>query len=457
MLSRLWTPIRHGIAAKLYLLTTISLAALAVLATVSIHFANETKLAAGRLYQEGVLGVQKVAELEVLFEQHRALIQAAPAELDRGHLHKSQQSVELLNSRIAQNLAGLNPPNERFLSQILAQVPALTESGDRVLKLADNFAQDQALEVSQGSYSQAANIIERVLKDWNQQQSTAMNREVAGLTTAAEDLNWWVIIAALTAFVLIGPVTLWAMRRIMGRLGKITTVIHRLCNNELTIDVPFTKSLDETGDIARSIEVFKNNAIALGQAHLQLDIALNNMSQGLCFFDGMQRLVVSNNSYSEIYGIAPDRIHPGMTLKKIVGLRFEAGSHPAMSKKEYLNWRQTLIVSDEPSDTITELKNGRIIRIRHRPMAAHGWVATHEDITEQRRREASFRLLFDSNPVAMVVYDRETFRYLAVNDAAVAQYGYSREQFLTMTVPDIRATQDESFKAFLRALPESQE
>lgn len=457
MLARLWTLIQHRIAAKLYLLTIISLAALAVLATVSIHFANQTESAAGRLYQEGVIGVRHVTQLEVLFEQHRALIKAAPAELDRVQLHKSRQSVELLNSRIATILTERSPWNDRFLSQIETEVPALTESGYRVLRLAENFAQDEALAVSQGSYSIAAQIIAGVLKDWNQEQIGAVDREITGLTTAAQDLNWWVIAAALTAFVLIGPVTLWAMHRIMSRLGKITAVMHRLCNNELTVEVPFTKSLDEMGDIARSIDVFKNNATALGQTHVQLDIALNNMSQGLCFFDGARRLIVCNNSYSEIYGIAPGRIRPGTTLEEIVGLRFEAGSSPATNKEEYLTWRQTLIEADKPSDTITELKNGRAIRIRHQPMADHGWVATHEDITEQRRREASFRLLFDSNPVAMVVYDRETFRYLAANDAAVAQYGYSREKFLTMTVPDIRATQDESFKAFLRALPDSQD
>jgi len=55
-----------------------------------------------------------------------------------------------------------------------------------------------------------------------------------------------------------------------------------------------------------------------------------------------------------------------------------------------------------------------------------------------RRREASFRMMFDNHPQPMWVWDHETFRYLAVNDAAVAHYGYSREQFLGMTVLDLR-------------------
>ena len=59
-------------------------------------------------------------------------------------------------------------------------------------------------------------------------------------------------------------------------------------------------------------------------------------------------------------------------------------------------------------------------------------------IADLRQREASFRLLFQSNPVPMWVFDRKSLRFLSVNDAAVALYGYDREQFQSMTVLDIR-------------------
>src|SRR4029453_6148024 len=59
-----------------------------------------------------------------------------------------------------------------------------------------------------------------------------------------------------------------------------------------------------------------------------------------------------------------------------------------------------------------------------------------------RESEEQYRLLFESNPHAMWVYDLETLRFLAVNDAAVDHYGYSREEFLTMTIRGIRPTGD---------------
>lgn len=62
---------------------------------------------------------------------------------------------------------------------------------------------------------------------------------------------------------------------------------------------------------------------------------------------------------------------------------------------------------------------------------------TISDVTALKRREASFRLLFDNNPMPMWVFDAETTGFLSVNDAAVQHYGYSRETFLGMKLRQI--------------------
>ena len=68
------------------------------------------------------------------------------------------------------------------------------------------------------------------------------------------------------------------------------------------------------------------------------------------------------------------------------------------------------------------------------------------DITERQRveqalseSEEQYRLLFQLNPQPMWIYDRGTLGFMAVNDAALHHYGYSREEFLAMTIKDIRA------------------
>jgi two-component system, cell cycle sensor histidine kinase and response regulator CckA len=71
------------------------------------------------------------------------------------------------------------------------------------------------------------------------------------------------------------------------------------------------------------------------------------------------------------------------------------------------------------------------------------------DITERKRAEEKlkaseeqYRLLFDSNPHPMWVYDPATLAFLAVNDAAVRLYGYTRDDFLGMTIKDIRPPEE---------------
>ncbi|MCP4615926.1 MAG: EAL domain-containing protein [Bradyrhizobium sp.] len=59
------------------------------------------------------------------------------------------------------------------------------------------------------------------------------------------------------------------------------------------------------------------------------------------------------------------------------------------------------------------------------------------DVTAIKRREASFRLLFDNNPMPMWVFDAKTTEFLGVNDAAVQHYGYSRNTFLRMKLYEI--------------------
>src|SRR5689334_4775975 len=59
-----------------------------------------------------------------------------------------------------------------------------------------------------------------------------------------------------------------------------------------------------------------------------------------------------------------------------------------------------------------------------------------------RKSEAQYRLLFEANTQPMWVYDLTTLRFLAVNEAAVLNYGYSRSEFLEMTIKDIRPPDD---------------
>ncbi|MGD9627888.1 MAG: PAS domain S-box protein [Pyrinomonadaceae bacterium] len=65
---------------------------------------------------------------------------------------------------------------------------------------------------------------------------------------------------------------------------------------------------------------------------------------------------------------------------------------------------------------------------------------TDRKVAEQliRDSESRYRMLFDSNPLPMWVFDLDTLGFLEVNDAAIRHYGFSREEFMSMTIKDIR-------------------
>jgi diguanylate cyclase (GGDEF)-like protein/PAS domain S-box-containing protein len=80
------------------------------------------------------------------------------------------------------------------------------------------------------------------------------------------------------------------------------------------------------------------------------------------------------------------------------------------------------------------------LRVGARILALEGDQKRAEDAL--RQSETQYRLLFDSNPLPMWVFDCETLRFLTVNEAAIRHYGFSRQEFLAMTIADIRPKED---------------
>jgi diguanylate cyclase (GGDEF)-like protein/PAS domain S-box-containing protein len=148
-----------------------------------------------------------------------------------------------------------------------------------------------------------------------------------------------------------------------------------------------TEREEMSARLKRQYELTREQEEKLRVRNLQFDTAINNMTQGLCFFDADHRLIVCNERYIEMYDLPPGRVGPGTPLSEVVDLRFAAGSLPEMSRDEYLKWRSDVAILAEASDSIIEMRNGRTFLIRHRPMPDLGWVATHEDITDKRQAE----------------------------------------------------------------------
>ncbi|HEV8463712.1 MAG TPA: PAS-domain containing protein [Pseudolabrys sp.] len=120
--------------------------------------------------------------------------------------------------------------------------------------------------------------------------------------------------------------------------------------------------------------------------NLRMRVAINNMSQGLCMFDGNERLVVCNQRYMEMYSLSVDIVKPGCSLQSLLEYRIRNGS---FSRDPIAYRRELLSTISAGKTTASEVKSkdGRAISVINRPMPDGGWVATHEDITDRRGAE----------------------------------------------------------------------
>jgi diguanylate cyclase (GGDEF)-like protein/PAS domain S-box-containing protein len=179
------------------------------------------------------------------------------------------------------------------------------------------------------------------------------------------------------------------------------------------------------------------------KAHRRLLEAFEAVPVGLSMLDADKRYVLWNRNFADIYRDVADLLAPGRHFEDMVRAGIKRGQNPALPGQEEQWLTERLARIDMPDNSHEQVLSGnRWVRAEDRRMSDGGFIGVHVDITDLKRREESFRFLFDANPTPLMVYDIETLRFLAVNDAALAQYGYDREHFLSMTVLDLRPPDD---------------
>jgi diguanylate cyclase (GGDEF)-like protein/PAS domain S-box-containing protein len=177
----------------------------------------------------------------------------------------------------------------------------------------------------------------------------------------------------------------------------------------------------------------------IGQIRIQnaqMAAALDNISQGVIMFDADGRVVVCNRRYARLYDLPSDLSRPGVYLQEILRWRKSNGTFLGDPESQVAVLMARTSIQADARDFQTS--DGRAISIVSASMEGGGWVATHEDITERAKKDASFRLLFENNPVPMWVFDEITLDFIAVNQAAVDKYGHSRQEFAGLKVTDVR-------------------
>jgi diguanylate cyclase (GGDEF)-like protein/PAS domain S-box-containing protein len=130
---------------------------------------------------------------------------------------------------------------------------------------------------------------------------------------------------------------------------------------------------------------------SLLERKMQLDLALNNMTHGLCMFDADRKLIICNQRYASMYGVPAELIRPGTALQDILQYLVDQRTFAEPAEETF-----AAINSNPPGGSfrvVRPFNDGRLISISHESTADGGWVAIHEDITERQRAEAHIAYL----------------------------------------------------------------
>ncbi len=300
-------------------------------------------------------------------------------------------------------------------------------------------------------------------------------QEVAELGDKSRYASWYLFFLGLGALTLAGVIWRLMKSRVIGPLAQITFATDRIAAGKTELIIPFIERNDEIGQLARAVQRFRDTTCrnteleqlevdtakqrdsAIGErdklndkyleTKWQLSAALNNMPQGLVMFDSKAKILMTNIGFRTMYELPPHIIQPETTVRDILVYRASKGLFTG-NVDDFMVDILDRIAKGKPSIRDMNMADGRVIRISEQPMAGGGWVATHEDFTEQRRaqrileRTEQFLVAVIENvPEGIIAKDARTLRYVFVNRAAEQMIGMLRTEIIGKTARELFPTQ----------------
>ena len=175
------------------------------------------------------------------------------------------------------------------------------------------------------------------------------------------------------------------------------------------------------------------------EANARLRDAIEFLPEAIIMMDSGDRIILWNKQYEEMFPETVGLIGPGTKYEELLRASFAGGKNRGdLGSDDAEAWVDKRLAEYRSKGGTNEhgLIGNRIIRYDQHKTSDGGTICTRVDITDAKRREESFHLLFKANPLPMGVYDLENLRMLAINDAALSHFGFSNEQVLGMLVSD---------------------
>ncbi|MGD0432281.1 MAG: EAL domain-containing protein, partial [Acetobacteraceae bacterium] len=167
--------------------------------------------------------------------------------------------------------------------------------------------------------------------------------------------------------------------------GTILLAVRHLRSRE-RLQAAETAQTRAEGDLALAGER-ERAAYALHTREQRLDMAVQNMLQGLLMVDHNGTVLVVNRRFIELWNLPPHLATPGITYAELTRIVVSEGNIRPEDMTEVLQRREEMTGQNARSTVVWVLSDGRAFTVTHQPME-EGWLSTYEDVTERRTAEA---------------------------------------------------------------------
>jgi PAS domain-containing protein len=117
----------------------------------------------------------------------------------------------------------------------------------------------------------------------------------------------------------------------------------------------------------------------------------------LCILEEGKRVLFANRRYAEIYGLTPDQVAPGTHLRTVLSHIVTNATFAKEAQEDLI--REYMKPATANSCFDCTLSDGRVIRVKCRPLDGGGWLTTHDDITEHKRLQERYTHLARHDPL----------------------------------------------------------
>lgn len=312
---------------------------------------------------------------------------------------------------------------------------------DIVLDNNSSFSNEEALSIILNNLDEVFLLVNKQLQIVHTTESTRENVLK----------HWGVAITNQTSILELVAKERWPMMMklyedVFNGIERETVVELQTLVKPMVFETHFRPAKNSKGEIVGAVIIAKDiterreTENILKEAEERWRFALEGGNQGVWDWNVQSGEIFFSDSYKRLYGYGPNDLKGRIE-------EWESMIHP--DDKERMDHAiEAHISSENPyyeSTYRVKTKNGdykwvlgRGMLIKNQDGEPMRMVGTHTDITKQVTAEQTYKLLFYSNPLPMWTYDLNTLRFLTVNDEAIHHYGYSKEEFLSMTLMDIR-------------------